>query len=82
MSVAQGWQSCYVVITNSVLQGNQATSRQSGASFDELQGSGGAIWTNSPLLWIHNSSLIDNTAATVGGAVFYMTSALQASTFD
>ena len=75
--VAPGWQSCYVAITNSHLEGNEATSAQPGASFAELQGSGGAIWTNAPFLWIHNSSLTGNTAATVGGAVFYQTSVLQ-----
>ncbi|KAL3153693.1 hypothetical protein ABBQ32_013292 [Trebouxia sp. C0010 RCD-2024] len=68
VDVAQGWQSCYVAITNSNLQANEATSPLAGASFAELQGSGGAIWTNSPLLWIHNSSLTGNYAATIGGA--------------
>lgn len=73
MDVSPGWQSCYVAITNSNLQANEATSPLAGSSFAELQGSGGAIWTNSPLLWIHNSTLIGNYAATIGGAVFYIT---------
>ncbi len=77
--VAAGWISCYVAILNCTFQNNAAASTQPGASFDELQGSGGGIWTNAPLLWIHNSSFVGNAAATVGGAVLYITAALPAS---
>ena len=77
--VAAGWISCYVAILDCTFQNNSATSTQPGASFDELQGSGGAIWTNAPLLWIHNSSFVGNTAATVGGAVLYIPTALPVS---
>ncbi len=77
--VAAGWISCYVAILNCTFQNNVATSTQPGASFDELQGSGGAIWTNAPLLWIHNSSFVGNAATTVGGAVLYIATALPVS---
>ena len=81
VDVAPGWQSCYVAITNSHLQDNTATSEQAGSSFAELQGSGGAIWTNSPFLWLHNCTLTGNAAATVGGGVYYITSSLQVMVF-
>ena len=79
MDVAPGWQSCYVALLECHLSNNRAYSHQPGASFSELQGSGGAVWTNAPFLWIHNSSLVGNKAASVGGAVFYITSALPVS---
>ena len=77
--VAAGWISCCVAILDCTFQNNAATSTQPGASFAELQGSGGAIWTNAPLLWIHNSSFVGNAAATVGGAVLYIATALPVS---
>ncbi|KAL0038200.1 hypothetical protein WJX79_007783 [Trebouxia sp. C0005] len=76
--VAAGWISCYVAILDCTFQNNAATSTQPGASFGELQGSGGAIWTNAPLLWIHNCSFVGNAAATLGGAVSYIATALPA----
>ena len=77
--VASDWISRYVAILNCTFQSNAATSTQPGASFDELQGSVGAIWTNAPLLWIQNSGFIGNAAATIGGAVLYIAAALPVS---
>ncbi|KAL0035535.1 hypothetical protein WJX77_011008 [Trebouxia sp. C0004] len=76
--VAAGWISCYVAILDCTVQRNAKTSTQPGASFDDLQGSGRVIWTNAPLLWIHNSSFVGNAAATLGGAVLYIATALPA----
>lgn len=76
---AAGLGSTFLIITSSTLQSNKATSGQAASSFNELQGSGGAVWMNGPFCWISNTTFRDNFASTVGGAVFFITSKLTVS---
>ena len=76
---ATGLGSTFLVVTSSTMQHNTATSGQTASSFNELQGSGGAIWTNGPYVWISNTSFISNSAKALGGAIFFITSELVVS---
>ena len=76
---AAGLGSTFLIITSSTLQSNKATSGQAASSFNELQGSGGAVWMNCPFCWISNTTFRHNSAGTVGGAVFFITSKLTVS---
>lgn len=76
---AAGLGSTFLMITSSTLQSNRAISGQVASSFNELQGSGGAVWMNGPFCWISNTTFRHNSAGTVGGAVFFITSKLTVS---